>query len=239
MTGQGNGQGGREHGQKADQLPGYRRLDDPAARAHVAAVWGIDADDLPQPGLSAYEMLDQLGTAGGVRALWVMASNIVVSAPRSAHVIGRIRALDFLAVSDFFLSETAALADVVLPTAQWAEETGTMTNLEGRVILREAAVPPPQGARTDLHVMAALAQRLGRTGFSDVPEEVFDELRRASAGGKADYSGISYPRIEAEQRRVLALPVTPPPRHAAAVHRRLPHTGPARPLPPRRTGRRR
>jgi assimilatory nitrate reductase catalytic subunit len=199
VTGQGNGQGGREHGQKADQLPGYRRLDDPAARAHVAAVWGIDPDELPRPGLSAYEMLDLLGTEGGVRALWVMASNIVVSAPRSAHVVERVRALDFLVVSDFFLSETAAMADVVLPTAQWAEEAGTMTNLEGRVILREAALAPPPGVRTDLQVMRELAERLGRKGFSDVPEEVFTELRRASAGGKADYSGISYDRIAAEQ----------------------------------------
>jgi assimilatory nitrate reductase catalytic subunit len=199
ITGQGNGQGGREHGQKADQLPGYRRLDDPAARAHVAAVWGIHPDELPQPGLSAYEMLDHLGTDDGVRALWVMASNIVVSAPRSTHVADRVRALDFLVVSDFFLSETAAMADVVLPTAQWAEEAGTMTNLEGRVILREAALAPPPGVRTDLQVMRALAQRLGRKGFSDDPEEVFDELRRASAGGKADYSGISYARIAAEQ----------------------------------------
>lgn len=199
VTGQGNGQGGREHGQKADQLPGYRRLDDPAARAHVAAVWGIDPDELPQPGLSAYEMLDRLGTEGGVRALWVMASNIVVSAPRSGHVAERVRALDFLVVSDFFLSETAAMADVVLPTAQWAEEAGTMTNLEGRVILREAAVTPPSEVRTDLQVMRALAERLGRTGFSDAPEEVFTELRRASAGGKADYSGITYARITAEQ----------------------------------------
>jgi assimilatory nitrate reductase catalytic subunit len=199
VTGQGNGQGGREHGQKADQLPGYRRLDDPAARAHVAKVWGIDPADLPQPGLSAYEMLDRLGTEGGVRAMWVMASNVVVSAPRSAHIIERIRALDFLVVSDIFLSETAELADVVLPTAQWAEETGTMTNLEGRVILREAALSAPGEVRTDLQVMADLAKRLGRAGFSDDPETVFDELRRASAGGKADYAGISYPRIKADR----------------------------------------
>jgi assimilatory nitrate reductase catalytic subunit len=199
VTGQGNGQGGREHGQKADQLPGYRRLDDPIARKHIAAVWGIDADELPQPGLSAYEMLDRLGTDGGVRALWVMASNVVVSAPRSAHIVERVKALDFLAVSDFFLSETAALADVVLPSAQWAEEAGTMTNLEGRVILREAALTPPPGVRTDLQVMRDLAERLGRKGFSDVPEEVFAELCRASTGGKADYTGISYKRIAAEQ----------------------------------------
>ena len=106
ITGQGNGQGGREHGQKADQLPGYRRLDDPVARAHVARVWGVDPGDLPAPGRSAYELLDTLGADGGVRALWVVASNPVVSAPRVDHVEQRLQALDFLVVSDLFLSET-------------------------------------------------------------------------------------------------------------------------------------
>jgi assimilatory nitrate reductase catalytic subunit len=74
VTGQGNGQGGREHGQKCDQLPGYRRIDDPAARAHVAGVWGIDPDELPGPGRSAVEMLDRLGTADGVRVMLFFAS---------------------------------------------------------------------------------------------------------------------------------------------------------------------
>ncbi|MGA5299738.1 molybdopterin oxidoreductase family protein [Nucisporomicrobium flavum] len=200
ITGQGNGQGGREHGQKADQLPGYRRLDDPAARAHVAKVWGIDPDELPRPGRSAYEMLDRLGTDGGVRVLLVLASNIAVSAPHANHVIDRLRALDLLVVSDIFLSETAALADVVLPTAQWAEEEGTMTNLEGRVIRRRIALPPPPDVRTDLRFLKDLADRLGRGEFfSDEPREVFEELRRASAGGVADYAGITWERVEAEQ----------------------------------------
>ena len=199
ITGQGNGQGGREHGQKADQLPGYRKLTDPAARAHVAAVWGIDPAELPQPGLSAYEMLDRLGTDGGVRVLLVLASNIVVSAPNANHVTNRLNALDLLVVSDIFLSETAALADVVLPTTQWAEEDGTMTNLEGRVLRRRRAVEAPPEVRTDLQVLKALADRLGRGRFfSDEPRAVFDELRRASAGGIADYAGISYERIEQE-----------------------------------------
>jgi len=199
VTGQGNGQGGREHGQKCDQLPGYRRLDDPAARAHVAAVWGIDPDELPLPGRSAMEMLDGLGTPDGVRTLLVLGSNIVVSAPHRDHVLERLRALDFLVVSDFFLSETAAEADVVLPAAQWAEEDGTMTNLEGRVLRRRRVLPPPAGVADDLTLLAALASRLGHGHqFSADPLEVFDELRRASAGGLADYAGISYERIDAE-----------------------------------------
>ncbi|CAL9432035.1 Assimilatory nitrate reductase catalytic subunit [Streptomyces sp. enrichment culture] len=198
LTGQGNGQGGREHGQKADQLPGYRKLTDPAARAHVASVWGVDPDTLPGPGRSAYELLDALGT--DVRALLLMGSNPVVSAPRAAHVEDRIRSLDFLAVADVVLSETAALADVVLPVTQWAEETGTTTNLEGRVLLRRRALTPPPGVRSDLEVLHGLAARLGlEKGFPTAAEEVFEELRRASAGGPADYSGISYTRIEAEQ----------------------------------------
>ncbi|MEH0544220.1 molybdopterin oxidoreductase family protein [Streptomyces sp. B21-105] len=197
LTGQGNGQGGREHGQKADQLPGYRKLDDPAARRHVAEVWGVDPDSLPGPGRSAYELLDALGS--DVRSLLLMGSNPVVSAPRAAHIEDRLKSLDFLAVCDVVLSETAALADVVLPVAQWAEETGTTTSLEGRVLLRRQAVTAPEGVRSDLSVLHELAARLGvEKGFPVEPEEVFEELRRASAGGIADYSGISYERLAEE-----------------------------------------
>jgi assimilatory nitrate reductase catalytic subunit len=200
VTGQGNGQGGREHGQKADQLPGYRRITDPAARAHVAAVWGVDPAALPGPGRSAWELLDTLGTPGGVRALLLFGSNPVVSAPDAGRVADRLRALDFLAVADIFRSETAELADVVLPSTQWAEEHGTMTNLEGRVIRRRQARPAPPGVRDDLTVLADLAARLGHPELIDAdPGTVFAELRRASAGGPADYAGISYDRIDAEQ----------------------------------------
>jgi len=200
ITGQGNGQGGREHGQKADQLPGYRKIDNPEHRAHVAGVWGVDPDSLPGPGRSAYELLDSLGQEGGVRALLVMASNLAVSAPRALHVEQRLRALDFLCVSDIFLSETALLADVVLPIAQWAEEDGTMTNLEGRVIHRKQATPRPKGVWTDAQIVSALAARLGAGRYfpTDEPAVIFDELRRASAGGIADYSGITYDRVDSE-----------------------------------------
>ncbi|MYS95428.1 MULTISPECIES: molybdopterin oxidoreductase family protein [Streptomyces] len=209
LTGQGNGQGGREHGQKADQLPGYRKLDDPAARRHVAEVWGVDPDSLPGPGRSAYELLDALGT--DVRSLLLMASNPVVSAPRAAHIEERIKSLDFLAVCDVVLSETAALADVVLPVTQWAEETGTTTNLEGRVLLRRQAITPPDGVRSDLEVLHELAARLGvEKGFPTDPEEIFEELRRASAGGPADYSGITYRRLVEENGVFWPCPAVEP-----------------------------
>jgi assimilatory nitrate reductase catalytic subunit len=197
LTGQGNGQGGREHGQKADQLPGYRRLDNAEHRAHVAGVWGVEAASLPKPGLTACELLDTLGDT--VRGLLVFGSNVLVSAPDSDSVAGRLGSLDLLVVADFFLSETAERADVVLPVAQWAEEDGTMTNLEGRVLRRRRARPPPMGVRTDLDILHALADRLGsKAAFATDPSSVFDELRRASEGGVADYAGITYDRIDQE-----------------------------------------
>lgn len=199
LTGQGNGQGGREHGQKADQLPGYRKLDNPEHRAYIAGVWGVEESELPRPGRSAYELLDTLGTDGGVRALLVFGSNPVVSAPKSSAIEQRLDALDFLAVSDFFRSETAARADVVLPSAQWSEEEGTMTNLEGRVLLRERASEPPAGVRTDTEILSGVAAGLGcGDKFPSEPARIFEELRRASAGGAADYSGITYDRIRKE-----------------------------------------
>ncbi|ASU83945.1 nitrite reductase [Nocardiopsis gilva YIM 90087] len=198
ITGQGNGQGGREHGQKADQLPGYRKIDDPAARDHVAGVWGVEPDTLPGPGRSAFELLDALGTETGPRAMLLFGSNPVVSAPEAQRVRDRIAALDLLVAADFVLSETAAMADVVLPVAQWAEESGTMTNLEGRVLRRRAAAAPPAGVRTDLEVLNGLATRLGQPAdrFPTDPDAALAELGAASAGGAADYSGVTPERLE-------------------------------------------
>ncbi|MFK4850424.1 molybdopterin oxidoreductase family protein [Microbacterium sp. ZW T6_19] len=197
LTGQGNGQGGREHGQKSDQLPGYRKIIDPAARAHVARVWGVDPAIIPGPGLPAVQLLERCGAADGVRMLLVHGANVVVSAPDVSQVRAALGRLDLLVVSDFFLSETAQLADIVLPVLQWAEEDGTMTNLEGRVIRRRRAVDPPPGARSELWIMRELAERLGAPGtWSLDPSEVFDELARASAGGIADYSGLSHALLD-------------------------------------------
>ncbi|MEV8146781.1 molybdopterin oxidoreductase family protein [Arthrobacter sp. NPDC080073] len=197
LTGQGNGQGGREHGQKADQLPGYRKITDPAARAHVAKVWGVDESLIPGPGLPAVELLKSLGQPDGVRCLFVHGANVAVSAPDAGAVIEGLRSLDFLVVSDFFMSETALEADLVLPVTQWAEEEGTLTNLEGRVLRRRKALTPPPGVRSELWLMARLAESLDAPStFSDDPETVFEELRLASAGGLADYSGINYAMLD-------------------------------------------
>jgi assimilatory nitrate reductase catalytic subunit len=197
MTGQGNGQGGREHGQKCDQLPGYRKITDPDARAHVAGVWGVDPRLIPGPGLPAVELLNELGEHGSVRCLLVHGSNVVVSAPDVDHVRRGLATLDLLVVCDFFFSETAALADVVLPVTQWAEEEGTMTSLEGRVLRRRRALEPPPEVRSELWILHELARRLQAPSvFPTDPAEVFDELARASAGGPADYSGLSHDLLD-------------------------------------------
>lgn len=211
ITGQGNGQGGREHGQKADQLPGYRRIDDPAAREHVASVWGIEAADLPGPGVPAVELLHRLGTAAGPHALLLHGSNLLVSAPNTSRVRARLAALELLVVSDVVLSETAAVADVVLPVPQWAEEDGTVTTLEGRVVRRRRAIGPPAGVRTELEVWSSLAQRLGcAAAFPTDPRDVFAELAAASAGGPADYSGIDYTRLDTGAELFWPCPATVP-----------------------------
>lgn len=199
LTGQGNGQGGREMGQKADQLPGYRNIALSPDREHLCRLWGISEKDLPGAGPSADLLLRSCGKPGGLQGLLIMGSNPAVSAPNSLEVIEALRSLPFLAVCDFFVSETASLADVVFPSAQWAEEEGTVTNLEGRVLLRERALAPPDGVRTDLEILHGLAERLGwGRAFPPNAPLVFDELRKASAGGAADYSGITYSRLRRE-----------------------------------------
>ncbi|MGH9076120.1 MAG: nitrite reductase small subunit NirD [Acidimicrobiales bacterium] len=198
LTGQGNGQGGREHGQKADQLPGYRSIADPAARGAVAAVWGMGPAELPGPGTSAVEMLESIGSPGGLQALVVAGSDVAASSPDSTRMAQQLSKLDCLAVLDAFPNDTTAMAHFVLPVTEWAEEDGTMTNLEGRVIRRRRAVEAPPEVRTDIEVICALAARLGqgdRFAFTSA-EDVFDELRRATAGSRADYSGITYARLD-------------------------------------------
>lgn len=201
VTGQANGQGGREHGQKADQLPGYRLIEDPAAREHVARVWGIDPDELPGKGVSAYEMLQRIDE-GKIKAMIVLGSNPVVSSPNSRKVAEWLKKLELLIVVDMYETETAELgADWLLPSSSFLESEGTLTNLEGRVFHRPAVMGLPGECKTDIELLCLLAERLGRGQYFSYegPEDVFRELAAASAGGKADYSGITYERLVAEK----------------------------------------
>ena len=198
VTGQGNGQGGREHGQKCDQLPGQRSLTDPAARAHVAGVWGIPPEALPQPGYSAVEIMNAIHS-GEIKGLLSMCFNPMVSLPDANFTREALEKLEFFGVCDFFLSETAQHADVVLAGSLQEEEEGVTANAEGRVIHIQEAVTPPGQARRDSDIVCDLARRLGRGEFFPFtePRQIFEELRLASQGGVADYYGITYEKIDA------------------------------------------
>lgn len=200
VTGQGNGQGGREHGQKADQLPGYRSIENEEDRKYVASVWGVEASSLPGKGVSAYEMMELIHQ-GKIKSLFVMGSNPVVSNPNAGHAAAGLKNLEFLVVADMFMSETARLADLVLPVTSYLENEGTLTNLEGRVLLRTAGRQAPGETRHDWTILCSVADRLGKAPFFrfNEPEEIFNELRLASKGGIADYYGITYDRLRREE----------------------------------------
>ncbi|MCK6580401.1 MAG: molybdopterin oxidoreductase family protein [Anaerolineae bacterium] len=199
ITGQANGQGGREHGQKCDQLPGARDLASPEHRAHVAGVWGMNPDDLPMPGVDAYEIFRKIDR-GEIKGLLSICFNPLVSLPDNGFVRAQLEKLEFYTAIDFFLNETARYADIVLPGSLHEEDEGTVTQVEGRVIKINKAVDSPGDAREDWRIIQDIARALGRErGFTfQEPREIFDELRRASAGGIADYSGITYEKIEAQ-----------------------------------------
>ncbi|AOR96695.1 assimilatory nitrate reductase catalytic subunit NasC [Bacillus subtilis] len=199
ITGQGNGQGAREHGQKADQLPGYRSIENEQHRAHVAKVWGIHQDDLPRKGVSAYEMMEKIND-GDIKGLFLMCSNPAVSSPNANLVKKALRKLTFFVAIDLFISETAKYADVILPASSYLEDEGTMTNVEGRVTLRETSRPCPGEAKHDWQIICDLASALGKGRYFSYmsAEDIFNELREASRGGIADYSGITYERLRHE-----------------------------------------
>jgi assimilatory nitrate reductase catalytic subunit len=197
ITGQGNGQGGREHGQKCDQLPGGRDLANPEHRAYVAGVWGMAPAELPQPGVDAYEIIRK-ADRGEIKGLLSLCFNPVVSLPDNNFVRQAIEKLDFYVAIDFFMSESSRYADIVLPGSLQEEDEGTVTQLEGRVIRINKAVECPGEARQDWRIVQDIARALGRDrGFTFAdPREMFEELRVASKGGIADYSGITYEAVE-------------------------------------------
>jgi assimilatory nitrate reductase catalytic subunit len=199
ITGQGNGQGGREHGHKCDQLPGNRDITNPEHRAYIASVWGCPVDEIPGKGKTAQEIMDAIH-AGEIRGLLSICFNPAVSLPDSNFTAEALSRLDFYAVIDFFLSESAQYADVVLPGSLHEEDEGTSTTVEGRVVKINAAIPPPGAARRDWEILLDLARRLGKGHYFPFrgPRDMFEELRVASHGGTADYAGITWERIEAE-----------------------------------------
>jgi assimilatory nitrate reductase catalytic subunit len=197
IVGQANGQGGREHGQKCDQLPGWREIANPDHRKYIAGVWGIDEADLPGPGVDAYEMFRKID-AGEIKALISICFNPKVSLPDNHFVTRCLDKLEFYTAIDFFLNDTARHADIVLPGSLHEEDEGTVTQVECRVIKINKAVDCPGEARQDWRIIQDIAAALARPqGFTFAsPREIFEELRVASKGGVADYSGITYEKIE-------------------------------------------
>ena len=207
ITGQGNGQGGREHGHKCDQLPGNRDITVPEHREAVAKVWGVDESEIPGKGKPAVALIEAIH-AGEIKGLLSICFNPSVSAPDTTFTAEAMDKLEFYATIDFFLSDTGRHADVVLPGSLHEEDEGTSTSGEGRIIKINAAVDPPGEARRDGDILIDLARRLGKGHLFDYPdnEAIFDELCRASSGGKADYTGATWGRIEADMGMFWPVP---------------------------------
>jgi assimilatory nitrate reductase catalytic subunit len=199
IVGQANGQGGREHGQKCDQLPGWRDISNPEHRKYIASVWNVDEAAIPGPGVDAYELFRKID-AGEIKGLIAICFNPKVSLPDNQFVTRALDKLEFFVAIDFFLNDSARHADIVLPGSLQEEDEGTVTQVEGRVIKINQAVDCPGEARQDWRIIQDLARALDRPhGFAfGSPREIFEELRIASKGGVADYSGITYEKIDAQ-----------------------------------------
>ena len=235
VTGQGNGQGGREHGQKCDQLPGARSITDPAAREHVARVWGVSPDDIPGPGYSAVEIMEAIHR-GEIKALLSMCFNPLVSLPDSTYTRQALERLEFFGIVDFFMCETAHYADVVLAGSLQEEDEGVTASAEGRVIHIRQAVTPPGEARVDWTIYCDLREA-ARPGRVLSVHRVTRDLRRAARGVARRPRRLLRDHVREDRRadgRVLAVPVARSPGHAAALRgRTLParrRQGPVRSL---------
>jgi assimilatory nitrate reductase catalytic subunit len=197
IVGQANGQGGREHGQKCDQLPGWRDITNPDHRKYIAGVWGVAESEIPGPGVDAYEMFRKID-AGEIKGLISICFNPKISLPDNQFIARALEKLEFYVVIDFFLNDSARHADIVLPGSLQEEDEGTVTQVEGRVIKINKAVDCPGEAKEDWRIIQDLARALGREkGFTFAnPRAIFEELRVASKGGVADYSGITWEKLE-------------------------------------------
>jgi formate dehydrogenase alpha subunit len=190
LRGQNNVQGACDAGALFNFYPGYAKTDDPAAKEKFETAWGVGLSD--RPGLSVVEMMNA-AHAGDVKAMLIMGENPLLSDPDLGHVRASLEALDFLVVQDIFMTETALMADVVLPAASFAEKTGTFTNTERKVQLVRKAIPSPGQARDDLWIVNEIARTIHGTSItSDDPFEVMVEM----AGVIPQYAGITCERLE-------------------------------------------
>ena len=220
LTGQRNGQGGREWGQRCNQLPAGRSITDHQHRQIVAERWGVEADELPGAGATYVEILQMAGR-GEIKGLLSISNNMSVSAPDLTRVDEQMGTLEHVVVIDPFLSESAVRhATVVLPGTTFAEEEGTITTIEGRVVRCDQAVAPVP-RRADIDVLRNLARRLGVGHQFDFVRgrEVYEEMRMVSAGGPNDYAG--HHLGPGPRGRLLAVPRRAPPWHAAPLRRSL------------------
>ncbi len=202
ITGQCNAMGTRESG-FTSSMPGYRKFDDPADRRELAELWGIDESRLPRKRGLAYPDIVEGAVSGAIRAMWIIATNPVVSFPNQSVLRQGLSNLEFLVVQDgYHPTPTTDLADLVLPAAIWGEKEGTYTNSERRVSKVNKAVEPIGEARPDFDIFLAIAERLGCReelfpGWRG-PRDAFEEWRTVSRGRLCDYSGISYELLEQE-----------------------------------------
>ena len=189
MRGQNNIQGAGDAGAVPANYPGFQPVGDPEFRAKFEQLYGRPMD--AEKGITKVSALNRCGDS--IRAMLIDGENTLISDPDREHCERALRSLDHLVVIDIFLTETAELADVVLPATAWAETDGVCTNTERRVQRLRAAVPPPGEARPDWWIIAQLARRLGIPGFDfESPEEVFDELCSLSP----IYAGLDWRRID-------------------------------------------
>jgi anaerobic selenocysteine-containing dehydrogenase len=200
ITGQCNAMGTREAG-AASCLPGYRKFEDAADREELASLWNVSVDRIPAARGLAYPDIIEAALDRRIRALWIIATNPVVSFPNFGVLQQALETLDFLVVQDgFHPTPTSALAHLVLPAAIWGEKEGTYTNSERRVSKVNRAVAPPGEARSDFDIFLGLASALAVRdelfpGWS-TPRDAFEEWKRVSAGRLCDYSGMTYEAIE-------------------------------------------
>ena len=191
LRGQNNVQGASDAGLIPMMFPDYQRVDNAGARDKFEALWGSTLD--PKPGLTVVEIMDAVH-AGKIRGMYIMGENPAMSDPDVAHAREALAKLDMLVVQDIFLTETAYLADVILPASAFPEKTGTFTNTDRMVQLGRQALTPPGEARQDLAIIVDMAQRLGLDWSYTHPRDVFDEMRKAMPS----IAGITWERLERE-----------------------------------------